>query len=131
LGSLGKKHQRHEAIVDDSDLDEGRSAIEVIIERQFRSLAWTNGEPADWQAFAADFLRNAALYPAAKPAAPVTVASFIERMKALAQTSLRPFHEAVLGTEVHVFGNIAVAIAAAEMTKNGADTNRNVECCCW
>ena len=48
-------------------------------------------------------------------------------MKGLAQTTLHTFHEAVLGTKVHVFGNIAVAIATAEMTENDAETNRNVE----
>jgi hypothetical protein len=33
----------------------------------------------------------------------------------------------ILRTQVHVFGSVAVAIAAAEMTENGAHVNRNVE----
>jgi hypothetical protein len=40
---------------------------------------------------------------------------------------VRSFAEAVLGTEVPVFGNIAVALAACEMTGNDRDTNRGVE----
>jgi hypothetical protein len=45
----------------------------------------------------------------------------------LAATRLRSFEEAVLGSEVDVFGNIAVALAACEMTENAGDTNRGVE----
>ncbi|WP_245444640.1 hypothetical protein [Microvirga sp. KLBC 81] len=48
-------------------------------------------------------------------------------MKSLTGTKLRSFAEAVLGTEIHVFGNVAVAVAACEMTENGADVQRGVE----
>lgn len=48
-------------------------------------------------------------------------------MKMLSQTTLGSFREVVLGTKIHVFGNIAVAIAAAEMAENDAHANRNVE----
>ena len=53
--------------------------------------------------------------------------AFVARMQGLAATKLRSFEEAVLGSEVHVFGNIAVALAACEMTENDGDTNRGVE----
>jgi hypothetical protein len=102
-------------------------AIEAIIARQFANLSWTSESPADWAAFAADFLPNAALYPAARPAKPQTVQAFIERMQGISQTTLRTFHEAVLGTRILVFGNVALAIVAAEMTENDHDKNRNVE----
>jgi hypothetical protein len=36
-------------------------------------------------------------------------------MKGLVGTKLRSFHETVVGTEVRVFGNVAVTIAAHEM----------------
>ena len=77
--------------------------------------------------FAADFFPEASLYPAARPAKRQTVEAFIERMKGLAGTKLRSLQEAVLGTEIHVFGNVAVAVAACEMTENGAEVNRGVE----
>ena len=102
-------------------------AIEAVIARQFASLCWTPGTPADWDGFAADFFPEASLYPAARPAKRQTVEAFIERMKGLEGTKLHSFTEAVLGTEIHMFGNVAVALAACEMTENGADVQRGVE----
>ena len=102
-------------------------AIQSLIARQFASLSWAPGAPADWEAFAADFLPEAPLYPAARPVRRQTAAAFVERMKALAGTKLRSFREGVLGTEVRVFGNVAVALAACEMTENEADVSRGVE----
>jgi ketosteroid isomerase-like protein len=102
-------------------------AIEALIARQFGSLGWSPGTPAAWEAFAADFYPDAALYPAARPAKRQTVEAFVERMKGLAATRLRSFTETVLGTEVHVFGNVAVALAACEIIENDASMNRGVE----
>jgi Domain of unknown function (DUF4440) len=102
-------------------------AIEAVIARQFASLSWTPGTSADWDGFAADFFPEASLYPAARPAKRQTVEGFIERMKGLEGTQLRSFEEAVLGTEIHVFGNVAVALAVCEMTENGTEVNRSVE----
>jgi hypothetical protein len=102
-------------------------AIEAVIARQFASLSWMPGTPADWAGFAADFLPEASLYPAARPAKRQTVEAFIERMKGLTGTKLRSFAEAVLGTEIYVFGNVAVALAACEMTENDVDVQRDVE----
>jgi ketosteroid isomerase-like protein len=48
-------------------------------------------------------------------------------MKGLAGMTLRSFREEVIGTHVHVFGNVAVAVAACEITENDADVNRGVE----
>ena len=102
-------------------------AIQALIARQFGSLSWTPETSADWNAFATDFFPEASLYPAARPAKRQTVDGFVERMKGLAGTKLRCFHEVVLGTEVRVFGNVAVALAACEMTENDGEVNRGVE----
>ena len=102
-------------------------AIQALIARQFGSLCWAPGKQAAWAVFAADFNPDASLYPAARPAQRQTVQAFVARMEGLAATKLRSFEEAVLGSEVHVFGNIAVALAACEMTENGGDTNGGVE----
>jgi ketosteroid isomerase-like protein len=102
-------------------------AIEAVIVRQFASLSWTPGTSADWDRFVADFFPEASLYPAARPAKRQTIEAFIERMKDLEGTKLRSFEEAVLGTEIHVFGNVAVAVAVCEMTENGAEVHRGVE----
>jgi hypothetical protein len=102
-------------------------AIEAIIARQFASLNWAPGTSADWDGFAADFFPEASLYPAARPAKRQTVEAFIQRMKSLAGAKLSSFEEAVLGTEIRVFGNVAVALAGCEITENGAEVNRGVE----
>jgi hypothetical protein len=102
-------------------------AIQALITRQFGSLCWAPGKQAALEVFAADFHPDASLYPAARPAQRQTVQAFVLRMQKLAATRLRSFEEAVLGSEAHVFGNIAVALAACEMTENAGDTNRGVE----
>jgi hypothetical protein len=107
--------------------DDDRRAIEAIIERQFGSLNWLPGRSADWQAFTADFFPDASLYPAARPARRQTVEGFVERMKGLAGTKLRTFEERVLGSEIHIFGNVAVALAGCEITENGAEVSCGVE----
>jgi len=107
--------------------DQDRRMIEALIARQFASLNWTPSAPADWSTFASDFVPEATLYPSARPIHRQTVAEFVGRMQGIAATSLRTFHERVLGTEVRVFGNVAVAVAACEVTENDKDVSRSVE----
>jgi hypothetical protein len=103
------------------------AAIREIIARQFESLSWTSDMPADWDGFSGDFLNGATLFPAARPAAQQGVAAFVERMKTLSGSALRSFHEAFLGSDIQVFGNTAVAVAAVEITENNAEVSRSVE----
>lgn len=110
-----------------STADTDRQAIAALVMRQFGSLSWKPGQPAEWSAFADDFHPAAALYAAARPARPQSPAEFVERMKTLSQTSLRSFEEALLGIEIHLFGNVAVAIAGCEAVENAHETSRNVE----
>jgi ketosteroid isomerase-like protein len=102
-------------------------SIAAIIARQFGSLNWNPGTEGDWETFAADFHPDAALFAAARPSRRQTVEDFVARMKVLSGTTLRSFREEVLGTHVHVFGNVAVAVAACEITENDAEVNRGVE----
>ncbi len=102
-------------------------AIEALIARQFHSLTWSPGGEGDWRTFAADFVSEATLVPAARPAKKQTVDDFIERMKGLAGTKLRSFKEVLLGTDVRVFGNVAVALAACEITENDTEVSRGIE----
>ena len=95
--------------------------------RQFGSLNWRPGTTGDWNAFTSDFLPGAPLYAAARPVKAQSAQDFVARMKGLAGTKLRSFAEAVLGVEVRIFGNMAVAIAGCEITENDADVNRGVE----
>ena len=48
-------------------------------------------------------------------------------MGELARTTLTSFHERVIGTNVLLFGNVAVAAVAYENTENEGEVNRNVE----
>ena len=80
-----------------------------------------------WEVSAADFRPHASLYPAARPAQWQTVEAFVARMQYLAATRLRSFEEAVLGSEVHIFGKVALALAACQMTENKRDTDRGVD----
>jgi ketosteroid isomerase-like protein len=102
-------------------------AIQALIARQFGSLCWAPGKQAAWEVFTADFHPDASLYPAGRPAQCQTVPAFVARMQGLAATRLRSFEKAVLGTEVHVFGNVAVALAACEITENDTEVSRGVE----
>jgi hypothetical protein len=102
-------------------------AIQALILRQFSSMTWGTGGGPDLHSFKDDFIAGAPLYPSARPLSVKSVAKFGERMSELAQTSLRSFHERVMGTRVHVFGNVAVAAVACENTENESNVSRNVE----
>jgi ketosteroid isomerase-like protein len=102
-------------------------AIEAVNARQFGSLNWSPGASGDWETVAADFHPDASLFPAARPARRQTVEDFVARMRGLAGTTLHSFREEVLGTHVHVFGNVALAVAACAITENDAEVNRGVE----
>jgi hypothetical protein len=108
-------------------MDSEAAAIQGVIERQFRSLTWTQDAEADWASFADTFIPGASLFPAARPVKPQTVLEFIERMKRLrAEGKLRTFEETPLGCIVSVFGNVAVAFAGCEMHENGSTITRDV-----
>ena len=102
-------------------------AIRALISRQFASLSWAPGAPADWSEFAGDFLPGALLYPAARPAQSQTVPAFIDRMKTLSTTTLRSLRERLLAVQVRGTAQIATAIAICEITENDAEPSRNVE----
>lgn len=103
------------------------AAIKELVGAQFRSLAWTRDEDADWAAFAQGFFPGAALFPAARPVKPQTVDQFVERMRRLrSEGKLVSFEETPLGCTVSVFGNVAIAFAACEMLENGSTLTRDV-----
>jgi hypothetical protein len=108
-------------------MSEDEQAIAAIISSQSQSLNWTPEKPARWDNFIGDFLSSALLYPAARPLKPITPAAFVERMKGLAASSLKSFHEDKLDHRIHVFGNIAVAIAGCAMAENGSQSSHSVE----
>lgn len=101
--------------------------IKAVIDRQFKSLHWSEGAGGNWTTFAADFFPDAALFPSARPVKRQSVTAFVERMQGLAAGSLHSFHERMLGSEIRVFGNVAVAMAGCEIIENGRKEVRGVE----
>jgi hypothetical protein len=110
-----------------SDQEKDVQAIRSLVARQFRSTSWEEGKTPDWAAFKKDFLPEAPLYASARPLRPQSIQQFVERMNGLVGTTLRSFDETVLGSRIHVFGNVAVAVIACENIENATETNRNVE----
>ena len=102
------------------------NAIRALIGAHFEGLRWIPTTQADWAKFAADFLPDASLFPAARPVQVRTLDAFIERMNGVAQGSLRSFEERTQGMQVLVFGNVAVVLAASEMVENGTEVNHDV-----
>jgi len=104
-----------------------REQIRAIIDRQFKSLSWNENRRADWSGFASDFLPDAPLHPGSRPVTRTSVPEFIDRMKSLSKTSLPELDEKRLGDEIHVFGNVAVALAVCELNEGEGGITRNVE----
>ena len=110
----------------DTSVDD-RAQIRALIERQFGSLSWSKSRRADWDGFAADFLPDAPLYPGSRPVTRTSVPEFINRMRGLSKTSLPELDERLLGDEIYVFGNVAVALAVCELDEGEGGMSRNVE----
>ena len=111
------------ATVDQSD---DMPAIRALIGAHFQGLRWSANTSSDWNTFRSDFLPDASLFGAARPVRRQTLDAFIERMKGVAQGTLRSFEEKTLGMQVLVFGNVAVVLAASWMLENGTEVNHDV-----
>ncbi len=101
-------------------------AIRALIGAHFEGLKWTPSTQPDWATFSADFLPDASLFPAARPAQARTLDAFAERMNGVAEGSLRSFEEYTLGMQILIFGNVAVVLAASEMLENETEVNHDV-----
>lgn len=101
-------------------------AIESLIGAHFRGLRWTPDTRPDWASFAADFLPDALLFPAARPVRRQTLDAFITRMNEVAKGTLRSFEETTVGMQVLVFGNVAVVLSASKMLENNTQVNHDV-----
>jgi hypothetical protein len=100
--------------------------IRELIAAQAKRLSWSPDRPGDWEGYKSGFHPDALMVASSRPAKTQAVDAFLGRMKALAGGSLRSFAERALGGQVHVFGNIAVAIIAGETLENDKELNRDV-----
>lgn len=101
--------------------------IRHLIERQFANLTWSPKRNGGWCEFASDFLDGAPLFPAARPVESTTVPDFVSRMQSLSKTSIRKLDERCSGVKIHLYGNVAVAMAVCELVENDINVSRNVE----
>ena len=110
----------------DAKTNSDEYAILDLIHRQAARLSWSDDKAADWHGFADAFLPGAPMIASSRPPRPQSVDAFLERMKGLAAGELQTFQERALGSEVHIFGNVAVALVASETVENGSGINRDV-----
>jgi len=109
------------------DQNEDVQAIKNILARQLEYISWSASKDSNWTEFSEDFLPDATLFGAARPARSQTVAAFVDRMKSLSQTGLKSFEQTMLGAEVHVFGSVAIAFGVCRNLENRTDENRGIE----
>jgi len=100
--------------------------IHSLIAEHFEAMSWEPGSNPNWQRFRSDFLPQAILVGAARPATVRTVDGFIERMETVARANLQSFEEHTRGIKILQFGNIAVVLAMSELLENSKDVNHDV-----
>lgn len=100
--------------------------IRALIANHFEGMRWGPGVEPDWERFRQDFLPDAVLFGAARPAAARTLEAFIERMETVARANLASFEEHTRGMKILRFGNVAVVLAMSELLENGTDVGHDV-----
>jgi len=101
-------------------------AIHKLIGEHFDPMRWDDKSAPDWENFRSDFMSDAILCGAARPAQIRTVDGFIDRMETVARKNLSSFEEHTRGMKIMRFGNIAVVLAMSEMLENGNDVNQDI-----
>lgn len=101
-------------------------AIRDLIINHFEAMHWHATEEPDWNRFRQDFLPDAVLVGAARPAQVRGLEAFIERMEKVARVNLSSFEEHTKGLQIMRFGNIAVVLAMSELTENKTDKNYDI-----
>jgi hypothetical protein len=103
------------------------SEIQAVIEQLFAAICWNPGNAPDWETFKGLCLDDALLIPAARPARPTELRSFIEMMDEQRHGGkLAEFRERVLAHDVGVFGNVAVARSSFATSVNQGSEGRGV-----
>jgi hypothetical protein len=100
--------------------------IRELIGQHFEPMRWDENSAPDWESFKTDFLSQAILCGAARPAQVRTVDGFIERMETVARKNLTSFEEHTKGMKIMRFGNIAVVLAMSEMLEDSKDVNHDI-----
>lgn len=105
------------------------AAIRGLLADGFAAISWSPTTPPDWARFFGSYIKGATLFPAARPVVPTAPEPFRIRMdEQRAGGSMIDFEETMLGSEIRVFGKIAVATAAfrARVNKTGEGAGVNM-----
>jgi hypothetical protein len=103
------------------DYANDKARIVELIEGMFAAVSWTEGHPPDLDRFSAAVRNDATIVPAARPAAPTNIGSFVKRMSGLhTNGTIKTFDEKARKTVVKLFGNVAVAIGGFEAVADGS-----------
>jgi hypothetical protein len=95
--------------------------ILAIIDSMYRAISWNDGVQPDFDRFRAAVRNDAVVIPAARPAGPTDIESFVDRMRRLhAEGVIKTFEEAGIKNTVKVFGNIAVAMGSFKALVDGS-----------
>lgn len=100
--------------------------IRKLIGEHFEPMRWGDKSAPDWETFKADFISDAILCGAVRPAHVRTVDGFVERMETVARKNLSSFEEHTKGMKIMRFGNIAVVLAMSELLENGKEINHDI-----
>src|ERR1700678_2819004 len=95
--------------------------ILTIIDSMYRAISWNDGVQPDFDRFRAPVRNDAIVIPAARPAEPTDIKSFVSRMRRLhAEGVMKTFEEMGIKNTVKVFGNIAVAMGSFKALVDGS-----------
>ncbi len=113
----------------------GENTLKELWEKgevMMKALSWSPKQAPDWDAFKSLFHNNALLTPAARPSAPISVESFIQRMTAQRDSgALVNFTEIQLAQETHIFGNIATVFQVYRTIVNGGNPGHGISAMTW
>jgi len=108
-----------------TDYTADESRIRQIVEKMFTAISWTETRPPDFDTFSQAVRKDAVLVPAARPASPTTIDTFVARMSGQHRSgAMKTFDERAHKTIVKVFGNLAVAIGSYEAQIDGGPIGR-------
>lgn len=98
-----------------TDYTQDEDHIRDIIAQMFEAVSWSETKNPDFAAFASAVRKDAVLVPSGRPANPIDIETFVDRMSDQHSSgAMRIFDEKAHKTKVMVFGNLAVAFGSYE-----------------
>jgi hypothetical protein len=109
-----------------------KEELERLGRMMMSALSWSTAEAPNWDSFRSLFHRDARLVPAARPAAPVPLEAFIDRMDGQRSSGALPdFREEHVAMKVHVFGNVATVLQTYQTIINKGAPGYGISAMTW